>query len=117
MSDYLDYNVNVHGMIIDAGRFEGEPTFVPYFWNMLMDGFADDEYVDSYDYAVAVFKIEKKDSAQFPELTEFSVIELWLDDNGFCHHRLFESQTAHEKHMSDDAAKLAAMYPEDDDDL
>ena len=111
MTAYLDYNLDANGNIIDAGRFEGEPGYTPYFWTMLMDGCADDEYVNSDDIAIAVFNIEKQDKAMFPELTGYNVIEVWCDDNGFCHHKLFANDE-HAAHMQADLEVLEVKYPE-----
>ncbi len=79
------HTTNERGLITEPGRFEGEPEFVPHFYDAwLVGGFAD---VDHDDGSVAL-NFEDEDYARFPALRGFKSIRLWIDDNGFVYHRL-----------------------------
>jgi hypothetical protein len=67
-----------NGVIRNPGKFEGEPIYAPYFWDALLNGFA-----DSDDDGVAVFDIEASDIEQFPELANVERIALYESDQGF----------------------------------
>ena len=61
-----DYDVK-NGVIMSPGKFEGESAYVPYFWDVALDGFADEDYTDSTG-AVYAFDISDEDKKFFPEL-------------------------------------------------
>lgn len=66
-------------IIADPGKFEEEPLYVPYFWNLLLNGMSDPD--DS-------FEIEDSEHQAFPDLCGFTRICLCEDDNGFIYHEL-----------------------------
>jgi len=57
------------------GKFEGSPAYVPYFWDIGMDGGADDEEWDG-DTPIWVFHITPEDRAMFPELGKQRTVEV-----------------------------------------
>jgi hypothetical protein len=67
------------GIIRSPGKFEGEPVWAPYFWEMLLDGIADEED----DGEVVTFHVTDADRAEFPELAEIAVIRMWERQDGF----------------------------------
>lgn len=72
-----DYNV-VNGVIRSPGKFEGEPVYVPYYWNVYLEGFA-----SSDDGKVLSFTVEPEERWMFPELKGRRVVKLRCDDSGF----------------------------------
>ena len=73
------YAVDEYGIIRTPGQFEGEPLYVPYFWDAYLNGFAD---VD--DGKVLKFRITPKDREQFPEIpSRVRWIRLYQCDSGF----------------------------------
>ena len=60
------------------GKFEGCAVYVPYLWDIGMQGCADDD--DGYRYR---FNINDADRQVFPELDNRRVVYLREDDNGF----------------------------------
>ena len=64
------------------GKFEGEPRFVPYFWESGLDGCSDEDYTDETG-AVYAFDVDDRDKKLFPELSEIKRIELREDEQGF----------------------------------
>lgn len=62
------YTVNEHGIIQDPGKFEAEPIYVPYFWNVVLDGIAED--VDDDGQTLSVIMIDDEDRAKFPQLLD-----------------------------------------------
>jgi len=64
-------------LITQPGPFEGEPRYVPYFWNLanqsegesfwpLDDG--EDENADPVGPEVTYFRVDAEESERFPEL-------------------------------------------------
>lgn len=69
-------------LITSPGKFQGEPRWAPYFWEMAMDGCIDGE---EDDLTVWFDVIEPDDTDEFPELRQFKVVKLREDANGFVH--------------------------------
>lgn len=68
-----------NGIIMSPGKFEGEPIYAPYFWDLVMDGGAD-ETEDDGD----IFRISAEDRREFPEIDrDTTTIRIWEDGNGF----------------------------------
>ena len=83
----IDYKLH-NGIIAEPGKFEGDPLYVPYFWDMALQGLADDDYFDEGDVLISVFQITEKYAATFPELeSEIGMlIEVWENEQGFVYH-------------------------------
>lgn len=72
------YELNEAGLIRSPGKFEGEPIYVPYFWDKGLEGCAD------YDSGpVFGFEVDTSDLELFPELEGITVIALEESDSGF----------------------------------
>ena len=52
--------------ITAPGKFENEPIFTPHFWDIALEGFADSDDGESYE-----FQIDDADLADNLELAEF----------------------------------------------
>ena len=85
--------------IVSPGKFEGEPVFVPYFWDKMINGMQDDIIYEDprYGYAtVSVFKVTDEDRKEFPELLddgETEEIRIWSLESGFaCHERILSME-------------------------
>lgn len=72
--------------ITALGKFEGEPVFAPYFWDLALEGFADGD--DGHTYT---FKITKSDASNpfWPQLKQWvgrgRTLKLYEDSQGFVH--------------------------------
>ena len=73
------FTVDEHGRIRNPGKFEGEPLFVPHFWDVFLDGGADWENEDD----VIGFVVTPEDRAEFPELGAQAEVTLFQRDDGF----------------------------------
>lgn len=85
-------------MVKNPGKFEGEPAWTPYFWELVMNG--DGETVwdeDTYDNEgewekplYDKFKVNGDDCEVFPELEAYLGKELhvWEDNLGFVYSKL-----------------------------
>ncbi len=73
-----EYNVDEHGRIRRPGKFEGEMLYVPYFWDVFLNGFADRD-----DGKVIGFDLTKEDKLLFPELKKKRTLRLTETDQGF----------------------------------
>jgi len=77
-----DYRVE-DGLIRSHGKFEGEPEFAPYYWNLVLDGSfpsaSDENY--TYDYA----DVSAEERVAWPELEGVTGVVLFEDDQGFVH--------------------------------
>jgi hypothetical protein len=82
-----EYKINSHGIIENPGKFEGCMLFVPYFYDIVMNGGQDDTvYID--DVPEDIIYITKEDIAIFPELEGKKEIHLATDNDGFIHYFL-----------------------------
>ena len=81
----FEYPCDDNGIIKGPGKFEREPLFVPFFYDLMLSGCGED--IEDEDGA-ARFEIEADDKAVFPELAEYKAIVLSEDGNGFVYHRL-----------------------------
>ena len=64
--------------IMNPGKFEGEPIFTPYFYELAMNGMGEPG-PDNSDR----FYVEPEDIQEFPELAGIITVELQYSDNGF----------------------------------
>lgn len=78
------YHHDSIGKIIQPGKFQGQPIFAPYFWNIGLDGLADND--DDLTYT---FKFKKgcADFLTWPELQPWlgtrRTLKLQEDSAGF----------------------------------
>ena len=73
-----DYNVDSRGVIRSPGKFEGEYLYAPYFWDLFLNGGADED-----DGDVLRFNVTEKDRLEFPELVGVHAVTLTECDQGF----------------------------------
>ncbi len=66
------------GIIRSPGKFEGEARYVPYFWDVYLNGCADRD-----DGTVLGFDVSKEDKVRFPELKRRRTVKLIERDDGF----------------------------------
>ena len=73
-----------NGLICSPGKFEGEPPYVPYLWEIVLGG--DSNPVDDPDRPgglIDLVTLTEDDKRRFPALTGFDRALLWVDDHGF----------------------------------
>ena len=70
-----DYKIH-DGIIRSPGKFEGEPVYVPFFYDW------------SLECGDSTVMITEPDIVQFPELTGYSAIIVGESGNGFVFHKL-----------------------------
>lgn len=68
----------VDGRIQSPGKFEGEPLYVPYFWDAYLDGWADED-----DGIALWFNVTLGDVEEFPELAGAERVGLYCSEDGF----------------------------------
>lgn len=69
-------------MVSRPGKFENEPIYSPYFWDIVMNGFSDD-ILDDNGETIDVCFINEKDLTLFPELKGTYAILIFQDNSGF----------------------------------
>ena len=74
---WTDYNVNAANIITDPGKFEGCARYVPHYWEIYLDGFADRD-----DGRILGFDVTPEDKLQFPELRRRRTVRLLELDTG-----------------------------------
>lgn len=83
-----DYDHDANGRITQPGKFEGEPIFAPYFWQVGLEGFADSDNGKVYTFR---FVNGCTDFALWPELKRWlgrkRTIRLFEDSQGFVYCR------------------------------
>ena len=83
-------------IIRTPGKFEGEPRWVPYFWDLALEGEGEISYPDApYDpenpdedttegaNLVTYFSVSTDDVDKFPELGYVDDVWIWEDSQGF----------------------------------
>ena len=70
-------------MDYQSGKFQGEPEYVPYFWDKALKGLANE-----VDDTVYKFTITSEDVAKFPELKVGGRIFLAKSTDGYVFHEL-----------------------------
>ena len=83
-------------MVAKPGKFEGQPPYPPYFWDISLDGFRgvdvyveddgdDDSIIDDAESVLDYIKltVTAEDRQLFPELVEGAEVRLYQDDQGF----------------------------------
>lgn len=80
----MTYKTNEHGIITSPGKFEGEPDYVPHYWEMALQGLYDADGDGTF-----IFTINREDCDQFPGKFDLGDrLELYSDCNGFVHSRV-----------------------------
>ena len=73
-----------NGLICSPGKYEGEPLYVPYLWEIVLDGGGEPvDDPDRPDATMDLVGLSDDDKRRFPALTGFDHALLWADDNGF----------------------------------
>jgi hypothetical protein len=72
-----DYKVE-NGRIHSPGQFEGEMVYVPHFWDVFLNGFADRDNGN-----ILGFDVTPEDKKEFPELKKRRTVKLYQRDDGF----------------------------------
>ena len=83
---WREYEVDKYGLIIDPGKFEREPRYVPYYWEITMVS-GEDDREDRGGLDVSFFEVTDEQRELFPELVdeEINWLALWEDSQGFVH--------------------------------
>lgn len=68
----------VNGVIQNPGKFEGCKRYVPYYWDIGMNGGSD--FDDGVEFR---FNVTPEDIAIFPELEDRKRVTLIFNDQGF----------------------------------
>jgi len=89
--DKNDYDVNEHGIITSPGKFEAEPLYVPYFWDIAMVS-GEEETVYDDETPISFFIVSDDDRKEFPELDNIYGLALWETDTGFVNCTIFETE-------------------------
>ena len=71
------------GIIVSPGKFQGEPIYAPYYYDLYLKGGG--ETYDHEDYYVPVtdFSVTSEDREEFPELKFVSLVRLFVREDGF----------------------------------
>jgi len=73
-----DFKVDKNGIIQGPGKFEAEMYWVPYYWDIGMNGFADED-----DGTNWLFRLDAEDYKKFPELKGHKNIIISSSEQGF----------------------------------
>lgn len=92
--------------IRNPGKFEGEPSYVPALWDMVLEGATDDEFHDG-ETPVAVFTVDAALRAEFTDgatgtaygidpadvtaLVDGESVLLWESETGFVNSRTVDA--------------------------
>lgn len=73
-----DFKVDSHGIISNPGKFEGEMYYTPYYYDVGMNGMADEDSGSAW-----LFELGEEDYKKFPELKGHKNIIISSNDQGF----------------------------------
>jgi len=73
----------IEGVIVTPGKFEGEPEYAPYYYDLAMENGEDELVFDSDDTPVSIFYVSDEDREMFHIKPETHAILLWVSDDGF----------------------------------
>jgi hypothetical protein len=82
------------GHIVTPGKFEGEPVYVPVFWDRGLDGCADLD-----ESGVYAFEVTNEDVTDFPELEGVNTLALEESETGFVNSSEWQSLAILERHL------------------
>ncbi len=71
------------GLIVSPGKFEGEPKYTPYFWDMVLHGGSDDTIGPIERWTYDIFEITEQDQENFPDLNDVKIVSITSDEYGF----------------------------------
>lgn len=71
-----------NGIIVSPGKFEGEAIYMPYFFDLFLDGVYD-LILDGDDGEIIKFKVCDEDKKEFPELNGVKSVAFRVTDFGF----------------------------------
>lgn len=77
MNVKAEYTVR-NGIIQSPGKFEGQASYVPHFWDAYLNGCADRD-----DGRILGFDVTAEDKAAFPALKRRRTVRLMEDSQGF----------------------------------
>ena len=88
----VEYDKIVKG----PGKFEGENSYIPYFWEVVNQGEAEVEYLDDWGLFLMGYwvTVSEDDRELFPELKAGERIPIYEDDNGFVREITVELDTS-----------------------
>ncbi len=75
------------------GKFQGEPSYAEFFYDLAMDGDQTETFVDSFGVQIDVFRIEQEDYDKFQDLVNEEFIILWESDDGFVFSEVASSES------------------------
>ncbi len=110
-TDDTDFTVT-NGIIMNPGKFEQEPSWVPMLWDRVLGGFSDVSVHDG-TMAIDAFRLDSNLAALTGlEPSPGRVLCLWSDDNGFVNHMVMTEDELHACEGQDDF--VSAVDPDFD---
>jgi hypothetical protein len=106
----------VDGRIADPGKFEGEREWVPYFWELMLDG-AGWCFDWPDDSETVVIPIYNGDRRQWPDLQGYAYVVIEENSQGFVYGQAIteatfeEIEAQNEREWSGDEAQEDAPSP------
>lgn len=89
------YTINEHGTITDLGKFEGEPSYAPYYWEQGLDGAWDED-----ENGVYFFILGDTDYDMFPTLKGAYGLAVEESDQGFVTLTVFDTKVAYDRSLA-----------------
>lgn len=69
--------------IREPGKFEGEPDWVPAFWDAVLEGSEDFSCYGPDGVLYAAVNVTAEDLKDWPSLKDIHSVVIWEDDQGF----------------------------------
>lgn len=101
-----------NGVIRTLGKFESEPLYAPYFWDMGLDGAWSEDVANVY-----FFIISPEDRAEFPELGQVYGVAISESETGFVYADLLETESQYAMAVQYCECSEAEAWEESEDEV
>jgi hypothetical protein len=79
----ISFGYDEWGSIINPGKFERECAYVPYFWNLSLNGVGETITQDHSLDTMWLMSVSDAEREEFLELQDVDYVLLWETNNGF----------------------------------
>ena len=108
------YEIDCNGIIRDLGKFQGEHYSSLKFYEIIMHGFADDEFsFNEGEPVYSAIQIDDEIRKEIPELTEYGVV-CYESDQGFFITTFYGTKEEYEAELANFEEQQGELDGEDD---
>lgn len=107
------YEIDRHGIIQSPGKFEGEHYSSLKFYEIIMEGFAEEFSFNEGEPVYCAIQIDDELRKEIPELTEYGVV-CYESDQGFFNTTFYETKEDYEAELANFEKQQGELDGEED---